>query len=178
MLKINTNEFIKRIIRKGFKQFHLDDSFTFLILENKELPTVVKTAIKDSNTAPAFFEDGASKDSKYIFLKLKDGIKINPDEAKLKFINFIKTIVLVDKNNSNIIGPNIAVFYIKKDALTEDKNSGIALPAETDKTTDDESKTKDNAIPKDDSTDNSEEDNTNTVDSNKTLFVGVSLKFN
>lgn len=174
MLKLNTEEFFNRIVNRGFKQFHLDEMFTFSILKNKEIPAKVKTAIKDSG-ATTFFDGGLDEKAKFIFIKLKDGKQITPESAKMKFINFIKTCILIDKNDPNIIDSNVAVFYLDKDSKItkaeedekENSDSGVIPAEETEEKIED---TKEEKTPE-------KEDDEPDVQLDKVLFLGVGTKF-
>lgn len=178
MLKLNTEEFFNRIVKRGFKQFHLDEMVTFSILKNKEIPAKVKTAIKDSG-ATTFFDGGLDEKAKFIFIKLKDGKQITPESAKMKFINFIKTCILIDKNDPNIIDSNVAVFYLDKGSkiteAEEDKeeksDSGVIPAEETEEETEEEIEdTKEEKTPE-------KEDDEPVVQLDKVLFLGVGVKF-
>ena len=188
MLKLNTEEFINRIIKRGFKQFHLDEMFTFSILKNKKIPAKVKNAIKDSG-ATTFFDGGLDEKTKFIFIKLKDGKQITPESAKMKFINFIKTCILIDKNDPNIIDSNVAVFYLDKNLkITEAEEGGKenpdvgVIPADTtsDKKTEEIKDTEEisEETPEETETSNDNKDEEPVVQSDKVLFLGVGLKFN
>lgn len=177
MLKLNTEEFFNRIVKRGFKQFHLDEMFTFSILKNKEIPAKVKTAIKDSG-ATTFFDGGLDEKAKFIFIKLKDGKQITPESAKMKFINFIKTCILIDKNDPNIIDSNVAVFYLDKGSKIteaeedekENSDSGVIPAEETEETEEEIEDTKEEKTPE-------KEDNEPVVQLDKVLFLGVGVKF-
>ena len=119
MLKIKTDEFINRIIKRGLKQFHLDELFEYSIVEYQKIPATIKSEIKKS-ADNSFFDGGTNEKAKYIFMKLKQNISISPEEAKLKFINFIKANILIDKHDSNIIDPSVAIFYIDNKKQSED----------------------------------------------------------
>lgn len=174
MLKLNTEEFFNRIVKRGFKQFHLDEMFTFSILKNKEIPAKVKTAIKDSG-ATTFFDGGLDEKAKFIFIKLKDGKQITPESAKMKFINFIKTCILIDKNDPNIIDSNVAVFYLDKGSKIteaeedekENSDSGVIPAEETEEKNED---IKEEKTPE-------KEDDEPVVQLDKVLFLGVGTKF-
>ena len=106
MLKINTQELIQNLVKKGMLQAHMVYDYT--ICKGSKIPSALKKSIKENSSN--FFDGGSEID--YLVLKVPEARK-EPSDATSKIVQLIKTNFLDGDPSNTFTTSDVQVGYIE-----------------------------------------------------------------